>query len=84
VIRFSNLGISMPTEAFIEPPHVQWTHIDGPLMSWAGHLHWLTWRERLAIWLRLTSVEATAQKHWPQRRKFAHPARAALTPEDRG
>jgi hypothetical protein len=40
-------------------------HIDGPLMTWAGQLHWLTWRERLALWLGLTSVDVLAARHWP-------------------
>lgn len=33
-------------------PHINWSHIDGPLLICSnGLLHWLTWRERLRLWL---------------------------------
>lgn len=57
--------VSVPNEAITEGPHVQWGHVDGPLMTWAGHLHWLTWGERISIWLRLTTVDKIASERWP-------------------
>ena len=57
--------VSVPNAAFTEGPHVQWNHIDGPLMSWAAHIHWLTWEERLRIFLRLTSIDELACERWP-------------------
>jgi hypothetical protein len=59
------MTVSIPVEAITRGPNVEWRHIDGPLMTWAGNLHWLTWRERLALWLRLTTVDAVAVKLWP-------------------
>ena len=40
-----------------------WNHIDGPLMYLSnGGLHWLTWRERLALWLGLTDEDSIDAK----------------------
>jgi hypothetical protein len=69
--------VSMPREALLADPHVNWKHIDGPLMIWAGQMHWLTLRERVALSLRMTTVEAIAQKHWPARRYWNSKAREA-------
>jgi hypothetical protein len=59
--------VSMPVEALREPPHILWTHVDGPYLTWAGNGHWLTWRERFALWCGRTDIEAITQKHWPWR-----------------
>ena len=58
-------NVSVPNEAITAWPHVVWKHIDGPLMSWAGHLHWLTTRERLRIFFRLATVDQIACERWP-------------------
>jgi hypothetical protein len=52
-----------------------WNHIDGPLMEWAGFMHWLTWRQRLALWLRRKTIDQLACEQWP----FLASSRAALT-----
>lgn len=62
---------SVPIEALYAAPDVQWRHIDGPMLHWAGHQHWLTWQERLRLWLGLTDVEQIAEKYWPARRYWA-------------
>lgn len=71
--------VSMPREAYLAEPHVIWKHIDGPLMTWAGQLHWLTCRERAAIWFGLATVEDIAQKQWPERR-FWYAKAAGIEP----
>lgn len=39
-------------------------HVDGPLLSCRdGTLHWLTWSERLQLWLGLISLETLDAKH---------------------
>ena len=58
-------GLGVPNEAVTSGPTVEWRHIDGPLMFWAGHIHWLTFKERLRIWLRLTTVDGVASARWP-------------------
>ena len=31
-------------------PHIQWNHVDGPLLVMSdGAMHWLTWLERLCV-----------------------------------
>jgi hypothetical protein len=38
-------------------PFIQWNHVDGPLLCCSdSSLHWITWRERLMLWLGLTTV----------------------------
>ena len=59
------MNVSVPNEAITAGPHVQWSHTDGPLMSWAGHIHWLTWSERIRIALRMTTVDKIASERWP-------------------
>jgi len=50
-------------------PEIQWGHIDGPLMYHSdGGLHWLTWRERLALWLGFTDEAAIDQAYRGGRR----------------
>lgn len=76
-------GIFVSASSVMAGPDVLWTHVDGPLLSWAASFHWLTWRERLAIWLRFSTVDEVACKHWPHldklRRRLARP-----TPTDTG
>jgi hypothetical protein len=64
-------GVSTPLEAVLAEATVRWNHIDGPLLSWAGQLHWLTWRERFAIWIGRETPDTIAQKHWPLRKRYA-------------
>ena len=59
-------GISVPMEAITDGPSLQRNHIDGPLLHWAGHMHWLTIRERLALWFGLTTIDDIAHRRWPQ------------------
>jgi hypothetical protein len=36
---------------------IQWNHVDGPLLIRCdGQPHWLTWRERLFLWLGFTDA----------------------------
>lgn len=58
-------GIGVPVEAVTDGPHVQWGHIDGPLMTWAGVVEWLTWRQRFAIWTHRKTVDEVACEQWP-------------------
>ena len=51
-------------------PHVQWNHIDGPLLTCAdGTPHWLTLWERLALRAGITTLEALDARYnsQPQR-----------------
>lgn len=54
----------VPIEAIISGPAVK-RHTDGPVLEWAGHLHWLTWRERFRLLFRRTTVAQLAEQHWP-------------------
>lgn len=57
--------VQVPIEAVLAGPRVQWNHIDGPLLIWAGLIHWLTWRERFSIWIGRRTVDEIARAHWP-------------------
>lgn len=38
-------------------PHIQWNHIDGPLLHVTdASLYWLRWRDRIALALGLLTV----------------------------
>lgn len=58
-------GVSIPREALTAKPHINWKHIDGPLMTWAGQMHWLTWRQRFALWLGRATIQTVAEGQWP-------------------
>lgn len=58
-------GVSTPSVAVTEGPSVQWNHIDGPLLHWAGHMHWMTWRERFSIFFGLRTIDQIACARWP-------------------
>ena len=48
-------------------PDVQWGHVDGPLMTLStGRPHFLIWRERIALWLGLTTIERINRRHVTQ------------------
>jgi hypothetical protein len=68
-------GYAVPNEAVTSGPHVEWKHIDGPFMTWAGDCHWLTFGERLRVFFGLATVDAIASERWPHIAK----RRAALT-----
>lgn len=60
------MSIQVQPAAIIEGPHINWRHVDGPLMTWAGNLHWLTWMERVRLSLRLATVDDVARERWPR------------------
>jgi hypothetical protein len=62
--------IQVERSAILAGPHVNWKHIDGPLMTWAGEMHWFTMSERLGLFLRRTTVEAIATRRWPHLRRI--------------
>jgi len=56
--------VSMPYQAILDDPYIR-KHIDGPILCWAGRMHWLTLRERLLLWLGLSSAFSVADQVWP-------------------
>ncbi len=59
-------GIEVPREAITNGPDIQWNHIDGPVMWWAGQSHWLTWRERARIFIGgAPAIDAVANARFP-------------------
>lgn len=64
-------GVGIPLEALKAAPRVNWKHVDGPMLMWAGSVDWLTWRERIALWFGRESVESLAQKRWPIRKHWS-------------
>jgi len=47
-----------------QPATINWKHIDGPLMYLTnGQLHWLTYRERIQLFFRLTDIHELDVKH---------------------
>ena len=58
-------------EALWAKPRINWKHVDGPMLMWAGHVDWLTWSERVRCWLGKDDAETLAQKRWPMRKRYA-------------
>lgn len=47
-------------------PYINRKHVDGPLLYFSnGEMHWLTWRERLALWLGRTDADRLERKLRP-------------------
>lgn len=69
--NLSELGAttSVPIEAITDGPEIKWT-VDGPLMHWAGHMHWLTIRERVRLFLERTTIDAIAAERFPHLAKM--------------
>lgn len=45
-------------------PHIQWNHIDGPMLSMrTGEVHWLTLWERIQLRFGWTGIHALEYKH---------------------
>lgn len=63
------MKIGVPEAAILSGPDVTWKHIDGPLMHWAGNTHWLTFGERLRIFLGIATVDQVACSRWPHLEK---------------
>ena len=74
-------GTQVSVQAVVDGPSVKWGHIDGPMLTWAGNAHWLTWRERLRVFLHLASVDQIGCERFPwlakQRIKLIITAHAA-------
>ena len=64
------MQVGVPIKAITDGPDVVWKHIDGPLLCWAGNIHWLTWRERLRIFFGRASVFSVARSRWPHLAKL--------------
>lgn len=64
-LRFKNGEVHAPVDALTDGPHIQWNHIDGPLMTWCGELHWLTWGERFRIHFGIATPRSIALERWP-------------------
>lgn len=48
-------------------PHIKWNHVDGPVMHLSDcRMHWLTWPERIALRMGLTTAEKINRKHTTQ------------------
>ena len=46
-------------------PHIQWNHVDGPLLVMSdGAMHWLTWLERLCVLIGWHDTHTLERKHW--------------------
>lgn len=65
-------GVGVPAESLREPAHLQSDHIDGPLLSWGGQLHWLTLLERLALAVGTRTLDQIAANRFLQYRDW-HP-----------
>ena len=52
-------------DAFRATPRIDWHDASGPAIVWVGNIHWLTWRERFALWRGKESIETIAMKRWP-------------------
>jgi len=61
------MPIAIEAGAVLAPPRVQWNHVDGPYLTWACYGHWLTWRQRLKLRLKLVTVQDIANEVWPRR-----------------
>lgn len=46
-------------------PHINWKHVDGPLLVDRGRLHWLTWGERFLLMFGLTSIQDIVDRRFP-------------------
>ena len=48
---------------FVNPPSLQWDHIDGPMLTLAnGKVRWLTWWERIMYRFGRRSAEDIARR----------------------
>lgn len=53
-IFLNEMGISFRK---IPEPHIQWDHVDGPLLHTSTFSFvWLTWWDRLLLWIKLSSL----------------------------
>ena len=63
--RIGDTCVSVPISAITAGPSVVWGHMDGPLMSWASELHWLTPGERICLRFHRTTIDEIACSRWP-------------------
>lgn len=68
------MTVQVPKEAFEALPEIVWSHVDGPMMVWAGRCHWLTMTERLMLLVGWTDPETIAFQRFHRRPR--------LSPED--
>jgi hypothetical protein len=60
------VSVYVSNKAITDGPHLNRRHIDGPLLTWAGSLHWLTWKQRISLRLGLKSIDEIACEQWPK------------------
>ena len=70
-------GHEFPIEA---EPSINWNHVDGPVLFFSdGQMHWLTWIERLQVWLLLEEADSLQKKLRPFLAIYLITARQAAT-----
>jgi len=48
-------------------PHINANHIDGPMLVLRdGRVKWLSWGDRLLLWIKKTDAEKLERKYWRQ------------------
>lgn len=48
-------------------PSIQWKHVDGPMLACRdGSIHFLTWKERLALHFKLITIDELDARHRSQ------------------
>jgi hypothetical protein len=58
MIRFERDGSFTLIHGNCREPHIQWNHIDGPLLIQCdGQPHWLSWRERFLLRFGFTDAK---------------------------
>ena len=65
-IFISDRGISVLSQSIIDGPQLVKRHIDGPYITWAGFIKWLSFKERFMIWKGYKTVDDVAAKEWPE------------------
>jgi hypothetical protein len=58
---YSENGLGYPADA---EPAIRWDHIDGPLLVCRnGSLHWLSWLDRLRVWIGADDIYSLERKY---------------------
>lgn len=66
---YNEAGIGYPAG---KKHSINWKHINGPLMYHSdGGIHWLTWRERFALWIGLTDEVSIDRQYRGSRKTVA-------------
>lgn len=59
-------GVWVSKKSITDGPVLNRKHVDGPLLTWGGYMHWLTIWERFLLVINFSTLDEIAARRFPE------------------